>query len=205
MGTKVKFRRAGAYDVVNVTKLLERGAAEQAAGIWYPRPSQNAAKKVGHVLALIDQGFVVVAEAHIEEEGKALKKRIVGAIGMAFARDGWSDDWVLQNEWFYVHSDWRNTEIAGGLLTMVENFADSQVDPRTQEPVKIPILLGVLTGTDTELKDMLLKRRGYQPGGSNFVRATSYEQDEEDDGNAVDSGVAGAGEPASDRSSAVDS
>lgn len=199
MGTKIKIRRADGYDVVRVTRLLERGAAEQAEGIWYPRPSQSSTKKIGAVLALIDQGFVLVAEAFTQEEGApAAKGLIVGAIGMAFARDNWSDDWCLNNEWFYVHKDWRDTEVADKLLTGIELFADTQIDPSSKQPVKIPILLGLLTGTDTTLKDMLMRRRGYQYGGSNFVRAPNYVENEEDDRNPVDSNVVGTGQPESD-------
>jgi GNAT superfamily N-acetyltransferase len=196
VGTKIKIRRADGWDVVRVGRLLERGAREQAKSIWYPQPSKNSARALGTLLALIDQGFVVVAEAFIEEEGKALERRIVGAIGMAFARDGWSDDWCLNNEWLYIHPEWRDTEIADKLLTAVEDFADSQTNPATKEPVTIPIVLGVLTGTDTELKDMLMKRRGYQHGGSNFVRARHVEH-EENDADERDTVVAGADQPTS--------
>ena len=197
MGTKIKIRRADGWDVVRLGRLLERGAREQAQSIWYAQPSRNACKALGAVLVMIEQGFVLVAEAFIEEEGKALERRIVGSIGMAYARDSWSDDWCLNNEWFFIHSDWRDTAIADKLLTAVEQFADTQLNPATQEPVTIPIVLGVLTGTDAALKDMLMKRRGYQHGGSNFVRARHHVEQEEEHAEERDPELARTDQPAS--------
>ena len=197
MTTKIKIRRADGWDVVRVGRLLVRGAREQGESIWYPQPSRNIASALQPILGLIAQGTVWVAEAFIAEEGKAEERRIVGAIGMAFAKDGWSDDWCLNNEWFYVHSEWRDTEIADRLLIAVEEFADSQINPATKEAVSIPIVLGVVTGVDTELKDALMKKRGWKRGGSNFVRARQHVIDEEDDADERDSRVAGADEPAS--------
>lgn len=200
MSIRIKIRRADGWDVVRLTRLLERGAQEQAESIWYPRPSANPCKKLSHVLGLIDRGFVVVAEAFTytdDPEPRLERQRIIGAIGMAFAQDGWSDDWCLNNEWFYVHPEFRDADVADKLLTAVEDYASSQVDTRTGRRVTIPIVLGMVTGTDTRLKDMLMERRGYQYGGGNFVRATNHVEQQEDDAENGDSELAGAGESAS--------
>lgn len=197
MTTKIKIRRADGWDIERIGRLLVRGAREQAQSIWYPQPSRNIAQALLAVLTLIAKGTVWVAEAFIEEEGKPLRRRIVGSIGVEFARDGWSDDWCLNNEWFYVHSEWRDTEIADRLLVAVEDFADSQINPDTKESVSIPMVLGVVTGVDTELKDALMLKRGWRRGGSNFVRARQHVEHEEDDADELDPAVAGADQPAS--------
>lgn len=164
MVEKVRIRRADADDVIELAQLLRRAAKEQAEDIFYPAVSLNKAKQLLHILTLIDQGFVVVAEEKDEISGT-----IFAAIGCSIGCDDWSDQWMINNEWTYVHTDWRNTDVADQLMTAVENFADSQVNPETGQG--LPILMGVLTGRGVDLKDKLMSRRNYQYGGGNFLRA----------------------------------
>ena len=107
MARKVKIRRADPDDVVELAQLLRRAAKEQATDIWYSTVSINKAKQLLHLLTLIDQGFVVLAD-EIDDVGN----RIIAAMGMSFGQDDWSDDWILNNEWTYVHPDWRDTDVA---------------------------------------------------------------------------------------------
>ena len=183
---KVKIRRATPWDVIKVVRLLQKAAPEQAEDIWYSTLSINETKQILHVLTLIDRGFVVIAETHEQ-------KQVVAAIGMSIARDDWSDDWVMQNDWTYVLSTWRDTDVADQLMTAVEMFADEKGDPATGKG--LPIIIGMMTGRDTDLKDKLMARRGYQYGGGNFVRAPRDVQKEEDPG-AGDTALVGGGEQA---------
>lgn len=206
MGTKIRIRQAEGNDVVRLAKLLTKAAREQAEKIWYPQPSSNTERRLGSLLSLICNGYVVLADAIItNDDGKAVEQHLVGAIGMAFARDGWSDDWCLNNEWFYVHPEWRDTEIADKLLNAVEQYADTRTHPQTRAPVKVPIVLGIFTGEDAELKAELMKRRGWQYGGANFVRAPTDEQHQEDHANVEHSDVAGERKPTGDESSSENS
>ena len=159
---KVKIRRATPWDVIKIAYLLKRAAKEQAEDIWYSTLSINETKQIFHILTLIDRGFVVIAETHEQ-------KQVVAAMGMSIARDDWSDDWVMQNDWTYVLSTWRDTDVADQLMKAVEMFADEKGDPATGKG--LPIIIGMMTGRDTDLKDKLMERRGYQYGGGNFVRA----------------------------------
>jgi GNAT superfamily N-acetyltransferase len=182
VGTKVKIRRANVWDNVRIATLLKEGADEQAKSIWYSRPSKSDEIRVRYVIDVISRGLVIVGEAF--EDGKP--PELVGAIGMVFAKDGWSDDWVINNEWFYVHKDWRTEQVGQNLLTAVENFADTQKNPQNGEPVRLPIVLGVLSGTDAALKDEMMARRGWSFAGSNFVRPpTPIEPEPLDDGDAL--------------------
>ena len=167
---KVSIRRAQPDDVVKLVQLLRRAAKEQAEDIWYSTLSINESKQMFHVLTLIDRGFVAIAETKEQ-------KQIVAAIGMSIARDDWSDDWVMQNDWTYVLKTWRDTDVADQLMKMVEMFADEKVDPATGKG--LPIIIGLMTGRDTDLKDKLMERRGYQYGGGNFVRAPNDVQEKE--------------------------
>jgi len=108
-------------------------------------------------------------------------------MGMSIGRDDWSDDWVMQNDWTYVLKTWRDTDVADQLMKAVEAFADKSGNPATGKG--LPIIIGMMTGRDTDLKDKLMERKGYQYGGGNFVRAPSDVQEIErkQDG---DSGVA---------------
>lgn len=159
---KVSIRRARPDDVVKLVQLLRRAAKEQGDDIWYSTISINENKQMFHVLTLIDRGFVVLAETKEQ-------KQIVAAMGMTIARDEWSDDWVMSNDWTYVLTTWRDTDVHAQLLSAVEAFADDSGDPKSGKG--LPIIMGMMTGRDTDLKDKLMSRRGYQYGGGNFVRA----------------------------------
>jgi hypothetical protein len=169
---KVKIRRATPWDVIKIAHLLKRAAKEQGEDIWYSSLSINETKQIFHILTIIDRGFVVIAET-------AEQKQVVAAMGMSLSRDNWSDDWVMQNEWTYVLKTWRDTEVADQLMKAVEMFADENGDPATGKG--LPIIIGMMTGRDTDLKDKLMERRGYQYGGGNFVRAPSNVQEREKD------------------------
>lgn len=204
---KIKIRRANGYDVVRLTRLLERGATEQRKGVWYPSPSQSAAKKIAYVLSLIDQAVVIVAEAFIPspEVGGPEERKIVGAISMSVTRLPWSDDWMLTNEFFYVREEYRDTDVADQLLSAAELFADTQKDQRTGQAAELPMMLGMLTGVDTELKDELFKRRNWVYSGGNFIRGPKRVEIENDGTAASDPLLAGDSEPASGGSGAGDS
>jgi hypothetical protein len=168
---KVKIRRATPWDVIKIAHLLKRAAKEQGEDIWYSTLSVNEYKQISHILILIDRGFVVIAEAQDQ-------KQIVAAMGMSIARDEWSDDWVMQNDWTYVLKTWRDTDVADQLIKAVEIFADENGNPATGKG--LPIIIGMMTGRDTDLKDKLMERKGYQYGGGNFVRAPRDVQKETD-------------------------
>ena len=169
---KVKIRRATPWDVIKIAHLLKRAAKEQAEDIWYSTLSVNETKQIFHILTLIDRGFVVIAEVQDQ-------KQIVAAMGMSIGRDDWSDDWVMQNDWTYVLKTWRDTDVADQLMKAVEAFADKSGNPATGKG--LPIIIGMMTGRDTDLKDKLMERKGYQYGGGNFVRAPSDVQEIERD------------------------
>ncbi len=161
---KVKIRRATPWDVIKIAHLLKRAAKEQGEDIWYSSLSVNETKQIFHILTIIDRGFVVIAET-------SEQKQVVAAMGMSVGRDNWSDDWVMQNEWTYVLKTWRDTDVADQLMKAVEMFADESGNPATGKG--LPIIIGMMTGRDTDLKDKLMERKGYQYGGGNFVRAPS--------------------------------
>jgi len=187
---RIKIRRANAYDVIDLTRLLEQGAEEQGEHIWYPSLSLHPMRRVSHVLALIDKGYVVVADMLVVVgEQETGQRGLIGAIGMSIERDSWSDDWVLSNEWTYVLPDYRDTEVYVNLMTAVEDFADSKIHPDTG--LGLPIIMSNLSGKSADTKDALLKRRGYQHGGGNFVRAPNHEQEKETDHGNEDTDVAG--------------
>lgn len=178
---KIRIRRAKGFDVVEMTMLLTEGALVQGRDVWYPQPSSSETKKLAHVLALIDQGLVVVAETD---------EQIVGAIGMTICQDDWSDQWKVVNEWLYIDEKFRNANVDDALLTFVEAWADDQVNPDTQEG--LPVIMAIISGKDVEVKDELMKRRGYQYAGGNFVRPP-HVQVQKDDIDEQDPDLAGTG------------
>ncbi len=192
MAKRIKIRRATAYDVVEIAKLLVHGNAEQREDIWYQKPTDDRTVQIAHVLALIDQGFVVVADMLVVVGDEPTGQRgVVGAIGMAISKEVWSVDWCLCNEWTYIMPDYRDGECYDNMMTAVEDFADSKVHPETG--YGLPVIMSNMSGRDTNAKDKLLELRGYQNGGGNFVRAPHHEQEVETDAKDGDSVLANSG------------
>ena len=192
MAKRIKIRKATAYDVVDIAKLLVRGNAEQNEDIWYPKVTEDRTVQIAHVLALIDKGHVVVADMIVVVGDEPTGQRgLVGAIGMAISKDQWSLDWCLCNEWTYILPDYREGELYGNMMTAVEDFADSKVHPETG--YGLPVLMSNMSGRDTDTKDHLVERRGYQYGGGNFVRAPTHEQETQNDQRDEDTVVARSG------------
>ncbi len=190
MTKRIKIRQADAYDVMDLAGLLAQGVKEQGEHIWYPSLSMNRMRRISHILAVIDKGYVVIADMLVVVGNEPTGQRgVIGAIGMSIERDSWSDDWVLSNEWTYVLPDYRDTEVYVNMMTAVEDFADSKIHPDTG--FGLPIIMSNISGKSAETKDALLKRRGYQFGGGNFVRAPHHEQEKETDHGNEDTDVAG--------------
>lgn len=169
-------RFATAFDVVNLSRLLMAARDETAKGIWYPAVADGQIGQmmvVDHVLAVIKTGVVVVAD---------FNKRLVGCIGMSVDRWQWSSSWMMTNEWFYVDRHFRDSDIARGLLRQIENWADSDIDHRGTTKPTMAVMIGMLSGQQTGLKNKFMKQHGYTNGGGNFVRAPNepFKQDNAD-------------------------
>lgn len=168
-------RRATAYDVVNLAKMLIQGREEQEEGIWYPSiPEGDRGKMMAckYVLDLIDRAVIFVAD---------LNGRLLGCIGCSVDRYPWSDDWMLSNEWFYVMPQFRDSDIAVSLLAAMEQFADADELPITGDPKpRFAIMLGIVSGHQTGVKNRFMEQQGFKNGGGNFVRAPQYGQEQDD-------------------------
>ena len=125
----LRIRRAAAYDVVNLAKMLIAARDEQAKHIYYPSlPEGERGRSMAlyHLLNMINNGVVFVAD---------LNGRLLGVIGMHVTTlADWSDEYGLINEWFYVLPQFRDSDIARALLSAVEAWADSDIQPWTGEP-----------------------------------------------------------------------
>lgn len=64
--------------------------------------------------------------------------------------DSWySDDWVLQDAFNYVHPDYRRTSHAKDLLSFAKKCADD---------MEVPLMVGVVSNIRTEAKVRLVER-----------------------------------------------
>lgn len=174
---KLLIRRAVAYDVVNLTKMLIQAREEQAKHIYYPSvPEGELGRQMvsDHVRDMTKQGVVYVAD---------LDGRLLGAIAMHVTQlKEWSFEFGLINEWFYVLPQFRDSDIAIMLLKAVEEWADADINPwNDKAKPKMPMVVGMLSGQATGLKNKFMQGLGYINGGGNFVRAPHHEQFIEDD------------------------
>jgi len=183
---KLLIRRAVAYDVVNLTKMLIQAREEKGQHIYYPSVPEGELGRqmvLDHVNSMTKGGVVYVAD---------LDGRLLGAIGMhATQMAEWSFDFGLVNEWFYVLPQFRDSDIAIMLLKAVEEWADADINPwNDKAKPRMPMVVGMLSGQQTGLKNKFMQGLGYVNGGGNFVRAPRYEQDQEADDDARSSRVA---------------
>lgn len=182
----LRIRRAAAYDVVNLSKMLIQARDEQAKHVYYPAlaPGERGRMMVQyHLMGMINNGVVFVAD---------LDGRLLGAIGMSLEKLAeWSDEYGLVNEWFYVLPQFRDSDIARALLSAVEVWADADIQPWNDEPKpRMAMVVGMLSGMQTGLKNKFMQQLGYVNGGGNFVRKPQHEQNEEEHTDTGDTRVA---------------
>lgn len=146
---QVKARPARPLDTVNLMRLLEEGLLTENEEGVFPAPEHH--RLLGWVTNVLHGGFAVV----IDKSG-----RIEGSIGLLPVQLPWSEQWVLNMEWFYVRKRFRGNA-ANALLLAAHGFADSR---------GATIIGGVSSGRNTALKDRLMKMKGYIYLGGQFIR-----------------------------------
>lgn len=183
---KLLIRRAVAYDVVNLTKMLIQARDEKEKHVYYPSVPEGEIGRqmvLDHVNSMTKTGVVYTAD---------LDGRLLGAIGMHVTQmKDWSFDFGLINEWFYVLPQFRDSDIAIMLLKAVEEWADADINPwNDKAKPRMPMVVGMMSGQQTGLKNKFMQGLGFTNGGGNFVRAPQHEQFIEDDDNGQHSRVA---------------
>lgn len=124
--------------------------------INYPTPNKALSEWVHNVLM---NGYCVVAE----EDGY-----IVGTTGFSFSHLPWNnEEWILNNEWLHVDSEYRKGGTAKRMIEMGKAFAASK---------NLPIITGVLNGTELTKKERFLRMIGFQHVGGNFVYGMGNKQ-----------------------------
>lgn len=146
----ITIRQAKAYDVANLCRLLEQ-AYEDAGDIY---PDINETSMLNWVTGTLTSGYTIVAEK---------SGRIVGSISLSDFQFPWSPKWYLTMEWFYVHRNFRENGTADALITAAHAFADKG---------KMPIMAGLTSAKDPELKDRLMRMKGYTYLGGTFMRGS---------------------------------
>jgi len=146
---KVKFRTATPLDAAAIYRATEPMIAEGLIAIPDPQPAAT----MHWIVSLIEQGFIVLAEA---EDGT-----IGGSIALKPARYPWAPDfWFVENAWFYVAPRFRKGGTAIRLLEKAKEISDQK---------KIPFMLSIMSGVHPELKDRLCRLMGFTYAGGIFA------------------------------------
>jgi N-acetylglutamate synthase-like GNAT family acetyltransferase len=149
----ITIRKAKAYDVSNLCRLLEQ-AYSDAEGM-YPEPDQYMV--INWVTGILSEGYCVVAE-------KA--GRIIGSVAVTNYRFPWSPKWFIYVDWMYVSVGFREGGVFDGLLTAIHAYADER---------QAPIFGGISSGKAAALKDRLMRMKGYHYLGGQFMRDTEVQ------------------------------
>lgn len=158
----ITIRSAAVLEAANIVRLLKSHWDEQCG---LPPERVNDAKAVIHVMNVMNEGHVVVADR---------AGRLIGVAGAKPGAEEVSDDWFLDLVWLYAVP--FNTKVSSGemtaneaaalrretadaLLVEIEKFADDRQLP----------LRSVVFGTDPANHDQIFSSRRYlQMGGVHF-------------------------------------
>jgi predicted N-acetyltransferase YhbS len=144
----ITVRRAKPYDVANLCRLLDQ-AYEDSGGIY---PEVHEPSMLVWVSNTLTSGYTIVAEK---------SGRIVGSLALTDFQFPWNPRYYLTMEWFYVTRGFRDNGTADALIKAAHAFADEG---------KMPILAGLTSAKDPELKDRLMRMKGYTYLGGTFMR-----------------------------------
>lgn len=140
-------------DAVRVGRfLLETFAREHRFGSATTE-SINPDRSWDHIWRLLRDGAVWVVTDDDRE--------IAGSISVAPTQLWWTDREYLQDGWFYVRPERRNTFAGLMLLSVAEDYARQK---------KSPLVIGVFNSGMAEIVGKLMMRRGYSLLGGTYVR-----------------------------------
>jgi len=145
----IKIRQAKPLDASNILRLLLK--CHEDGGAY---PEADEARAINWISRTLSEGYVMCVD---------LSGRIVGTMALTSYQFPWSPKWFLYLEWLYVQKKYREMGAFDALMTAAHAFADDK---------NAPILLGINSGGEAiEIKDRLLKMKGYQYLGGTFLRS----------------------------------
>jgi predicted N-acetyltransferase YhbS len=145
----IKIRQAKPLDASNILRLLLSCHSEGGA-----YPEADEARAINWIARTLAEGYVMCVD---------LSGRIVGSMALTSYQFPWSPKWFLYLEWLYVQKKYRELGAFDALMKAAHAFADDK---------NAPILLGINAGGDNiDIKDRLLKMKGYQYLGGTFLRS----------------------------------
>lgn len=167
----ITIRPAAVLEAANIVRALKSHWSEQC-GLDPERV--NDAKALAHVVQVMSEGHVVVADR---------AGRLIGVAGAKPGAEEVSDDWFIDLAWLYVVP--FNTKVSSGempaheaaalrretaesLLAEIERFADERQLP----------LRGVVFGTDPVNHDQIFQSRRYLQMGGVHLRMPAGAMDE---------------------------
>lgn len=168
---KVRIRRARPLDVSNLCRLLMEGQQETQSALGEPDEGRLAAL----VLDLIQNGYVSVAE---------ISGRLVAVLAFAGYQPGYTLQWVLDCEWFYLKPSLRQTGLGLAMLTRALDVADK---------FGASVRLGVCPMDGEELTDKVMKKLNFRATHRVYVREANNERRREDDTNTEPESVVRSG------------
>lgn len=150
---KARIRRARPLDVSNLCRLLAEGNQETNSALGEPDEGRLTAL----VLDLVRNGYVSVAE---------ISGRLVAILAFSAYQPGYTTQWILDCEWFYLKPSLRQTSIGLAMLRRAQEFADKY---------GAVMRVGVCP-EHAEFGEWLIEL-GYRPTHQMFVRSPEKNED----------------------------
>jgi hypothetical protein len=146
--SEVIIRKATSLDIGRILELFNK-YLDGANMKTYPAINDYAGIWVSN---LIHSHTMIIAELH---------ETIIGMLGFRCVPFLWNDKvFCLSADIFMVDKDYRKSNAAKGLLEAAKELGDL---------LKLPVICGVMTGMDVELKDRFTKMCGFKYIGGNFI------------------------------------
>lgn len=150
----LKCRQGTPFDMTNLMRLMEM--AYQDGEQYETYAPVNNEKLMQWVQRVLITGHVFV----VEKSG-----RLIGSISVTPFQFPWSDHWFMNIEWLYVVKKYRSSQVAEALFTALHRLADEQ---------GAPITGAISSVADAEIKDRLMRMKGYTYLGGLFVRGAQH-------------------------------
>lgn len=146
---KFAIRKANYLDVSNILVLFNKYLVESNLS-FYPECNDQASVWISD---LIKNHMMFVAET--------IEKKIVGMLGFRCGPFFYNDKvFNLSSDIFMIDKDYRKSNIAKEMIEEAKRLGDT---------LKIPVLFGIMSGIDPEMKDRFTKSCGFKYLGGNFI------------------------------------
>jgi hypothetical protein len=145
--SKVTVIKANEFDISDIMRCLVKWL--DSTNIPYPPTTKALMQWVASVVSQ-EASFIAISD-----------NKVIGTAALSYFNFPWNHEFILlNNDWFFVESGYRQYGTAQKLIDAMKAFSSE---------IGLPIYTSIINGIDTDKKDRFFQMNGLKYLGGNFI------------------------------------